>query len=120
MVSSFALSHGFSDDPLLLGTRHKAASAEHDRFELFLADELEHRRLANADGTAEIVNAVQISYTAGYGADTAVPAGIKAWMLMRIGSLYENREEFVTGRGIVVAELPFLDGLLDPYRILRV
>jgi hypothetical protein len=68
-------------------------------------------------GTVNVTNAVQISYTSGYGAAAAVPAPIKAWMLLRIGALYENREEFLTGRSITVAELPFADGLLDPVRI---
>jgi hypothetical protein len=36
---------------------------------------------------------------------------------MRIGALYENREETAVGARIVVAELPFVDRLLDPYRI---
>ncbi len=67
--------------------------------------------------TQSRVNAVQISYTAGYGAAAAVPAGIKAWMLMRIGALYENREEVLVGQRLVVADLPFVNNLLDPYRI---
>ncbi|PUA17268.1 phage head-tail connector protein [Glaciimonas sp. PCH181] len=44
-----------------------------------------------------------------------VPDGIRSWMLLRIGSLYENREEVAVGQRIVVLELPFVDGLLDPY-----
>ena len=68
-------------------------------------------------GSINMTNAVQISYTCGYGLAAAVPAGIKAWMQLRIAALYENREEVLTGRGVVIAELPFVDGLLDPYRI---
>ncbi|WP_025917676.1 head-tail connector protein [Herminiimonas sp. CN] len=67
--------------------------------------------------TQNIMNAVQIGYTAGYGDATAVPAGIKSWILLRAGALYENREEVAVGQRIVVAELPFIDGLLDPYII---
>lgn len=66
---------------------------------------------------ADMPNAVQVSYTCGYGAAAAVPANITSWMLLRIGALYENREEFLTGNGVAVAELPFVDGLLDPSRI---
>ncbi|QUN28709.1 phage head-tail connector protein [Cupriavidus sp. KK10] len=46
-----------------------------------------------------------------------VPEGLRNWILIRLGSLYENREEvaFLTRGGI--KELPFIDGLLDPYRI---
>ena len=46
-----------------------------------------------------------------------VPEGIRNWILIRVGSLYENREEVaILNRG-KVEELPFIDGLLDPYRI---
>lgn len=46
-----------------------------------------------------------------------VPAGLRNWILLRVGSLYENREEVaILNRG-KVEELPFIDGLLDPYRI---
>lgn len=63
------------------------------------------------------IGAVAVNYTAGYGNATAVPAGIRQWMLLRIGALYENREEIVVGRALVVAPMPFVDGLLDPYRV---
>ena len=64
------------------------------------------------------IGAVKVNYTAGYGtADTDVPAGIRHWILIRIGSLYENREEVaLMNRGKIEA-LPFVDSLLDPYRI---
>jgi uncharacterized phiE125 gp8 family phage protein len=46
-----------------------------------------------------------------------VPEGIRSWILLRIGSIYENREEVaILNRG-KVEELPFVDGLLDPYRL---
>lgn len=46
-----------------------------------------------------------------------VPEGLRNWILLRTGSLYENREEVaILNRG-KVEELPFVDGLLDPYRI---
>jgi uncharacterized phiE125 gp8 family phage protein len=68
--------------------------------------------------TQNTVNAVQISFTAGYGADAKdVPAGVKSWMLMRIGALYANREEIVVGQRLTSVDLPFVDGLLDPYRL---
>lgn len=67
--------------------------------------------------TQNITNAVQINYTAGYGNDEAVPAGIKSWMLLRIGALYENREEIVVGQRLSSVDLPFVDSLLDPYRV---
>jgi uncharacterized phiE125 gp8 family phage protein len=46
-----------------------------------------------------------------------VPDGLRNWILIRVGSMYENREEVaILNRG-KVEELPFIDGLLDPYRI---
>lgn len=45
----------------------------------------------------------------------AVPAGIRSWMLLRIGSLYEFREEVAVMQKGGVKELPYIDGLLDPF-----
>lgn len=55
-----------------------------------------------------------IVYNAGYGATGAsVPAGIRQWMLLQIGAMYANRE---AAGGVQVHSLPFVDGLLDPFR----
>ena len=62
------------------------------------------------------IGAVRVDYTAGYGptADD-VPEGVRQWMLMRISTLFENREEVaILNRGKVEV-LPFVDTLLDPY-----
>lgn len=67
--------------------------------------------------TRNEINAVSVSYTAGYGAAATVPEGIKSWIKMRVGAMYENREEVVTGRGIVAVDMPFIDGLLANYRV---
>ena len=68
--------------------------------------------------TRNEASAVEITYTCGYGAAAAVPAGIQSWMLLRLGALYENREEVLVGTRLVVADLTFVDRLLDPYRVL--
>ena len=64
------------------------------------------------------IGAVEINYTAGYGASAAaVPPGIIQWIMLRVGTIYENREEVaILNRGKVEA-LPFVDSLLDPYRV---
>lgn len=65
--------------------------------------------------TARQVNAVTVTYTAGYGASAAdVPQPIKQWMLLAIGDLYANRS-----RSAERPQVPhgFADSLLDPYRI---
>lgn len=47
----------------------------------------------------------------------AVPDGLVAWMLLRLAGLYENRQDAaVVERGAMQA-LPYVDRLLDPYRI---
>jgi len=65
--------------------------------------------------TREVPNAVRARYVAGYGAAAAVPQTIKAWMLMAISTMYNQREAIITGT--VVAEVPrdFFAALLDPY-----
>lgn len=44
-----------------------------------------------------------------------VPEGIRSWMLLRIGSLMENREEVAIGQRLTMVAPTFVDGLLDPY-----
>jgi len=66
-----------------------------------------------------VVNAIEVVYTAGYGEDAgSVPQAIKQWILLTVGHHFENREASVAG--VSIAPLPFLAGLLDPYRILAV
>jgi uncharacterized phiE125 gp8 family phage protein len=60
-------------------------------------------------------NAVLIRYQAGYATAADVPAAIKSWMLLQIGAMYENRE--AVAAGMTVMALPFVDRLLDPYRV---
>jgi len=62
------------------------------------------------------INAVRVSYTAGYGVTGAsVPAPLRQWMLLALTELYETRS--------ASAERPqvrhdFADNLLNPYRLL--
>jgi uncharacterized phiE125 gp8 family phage protein len=67
-------------------------------------------------------NAIQISYTAGYApgspSDEAsnqevMPGQLRLWMQAKLATLYEQREQLITGT--IVAKLPrdFTDGLLD-------
>lgn len=61
------------------------------------------------------LEAVEIVFVAGYGAAAAVPQEVKQWMLLHVGTWYEYREAAGEKRD----PLPFVDALLDPYRILR-
>jgi uncharacterized phiE125 gp8 family phage protein len=49
----------------------------------------------------------------------SIPAGMKSWMLVTLGALYENRETFVIDQRITSAVIPegFIDSLLDPFRV---
>ena len=45
---------------------------------------------------------------------SGIPEGIRAWMKLRLASMYENREELDAG-GLIMA-LPYVDRLLDGFR----
>lgn len=83
-----------------------------------------------ADGFPEAqvgrVNAVAVTYKAGYvaspanqlAAAAAVPAPLKAWLLIRLATLFENREQVAFGGA--PQEVPTLDCLIDAYWIREV
>ena len=48
---------------------------------------------------------------------TAVPEGIKSWIKLRVGSLYAHREEVALLARGKIEPLPFIDGLLDPFKV---
>jgi len=59
---------------------------------------------------------VTIRWVAGYGDDGAdVPKKIKQWMLNRIGTLFEHREQIIVAAS--VEKTPFIDNLLDKFRV---
>ena len=66
------------------------------------------------------IGAVSVTFDAGYGDASSVPEGIKCWIKLRVGSLYVHREEVaLLNRGRIEA-LPFIDGLLDPFKVVTV
>lgn len=65
--------------------------------------------------TRNDINSVTVTYLAGYGTAADVPQAIKQWMLLMVGHLYENRE--AVSAGVQMSALPYIDGLLDPYRV---
>lgn len=68
--------------------------------------------------TLQPAGGITVRYVAGYGAVSAVPAAIKAAMLLMIGNLYEHRESVVVGQtATILAENPTISVLLAPYRV---
>ena len=60
-------------------------------------------------------DAVRVQYTAGYGAaGTDVPAVIRAYLLLRVGQLYEYRE--LVGAAAAVAPVPYMRDMLESVR----
>lgn len=88
-----------------------------------IGDTVHKTRGATYPELGDGLGVVEINYTAGYNAgnevaqQAAVPAGIKAWLLLTIGTLYANRESIQTG--VSVAALPdrFTDSLLDRFKV---
>lgn len=69
------------------------------------------------DTQADKLNAVTITYTAGYGAaGTAVPRPLRQAMLLLVSHWFENREAVISGT--IASELPLaVKMLLAPYRV---
>lgn len=64
------------------------------------------------------VNAVRVRFTCGYGAaGSSVPANVRRWMLLRIGTLYEHRQEVLAGVSLAELPSPYAERLLDSVRI---
>jgi uncharacterized phiE125 gp8 family phage protein len=58
-------------------------------------------------------DAIRVTFVAGYGAASAVPAAIKAAMLLMIADLYENRKTVIVGQ--TVAMTTAAKSLLAPF-----
>ncbi len=73
---------------------------------------------ASWPATADRPAAVTVSFTAGYGATAeAVPASIRAAILMIVADLYRSRETTVNER---LRDNPVLDMLLTPHRVSQI
>lgn len=65
--------------------------------------------------TKNVPNAVRVRYEAGY---TETPAPIKMWLVVRVASLYAQRESHVPGTNFVAhMGRNFVDSLLDDFVI---
>jgi uncharacterized phiE125 gp8 family phage protein len=67
---------------------------------------------------ADRPNAVRVRFTCGYGAaSSAVPAPIRHWMKLRIGTMEKLRDGVVIGVSATEVSNQYIDRLLDRYRI---
>lgn len=60
--------------------------------------------------------AITVRYTAGY-AEGEIPAPIIQWMLLSIGTMYENRESIINGVSSAPLADDFAKWLLQPHRV---
>jgi uncharacterized phiE125 gp8 family phage protein len=61
--------------------------------------------------------AVTVTYEAGYADAESVPVPIKHWMLLVIGTMYNNRETLVNGTISQALAGDFVNWLLQPYMV---
>ena len=62
-------------------------------------------------------NPIEIEFTCGYSASSDIPQSIKHACLLMIGHWYENREDVISGPGMVISEIPSgSKALLESYR----
>ena len=64
--------------------------------------------------TLDTANAVRVQFTCGL---TTVPSTVRAWMLLRIGTLYQHRAEIAAGTSIAALPEQYAARLLDRYRV---
>lgn len=60
------------------------------------------------------INGVRVRFIAGYADTDSVPAALKQWIKLQIGSWYNNREAVTPGQ---MSRLPYIDSLLNAYRV---
>lgn len=65
--------------------------------------------------TRQQLNAVKVRFVCGHTDAASVPADVKAWMLLSIGTAYEHRESIATGEDFV--EMPHIDRLVAANRV---
>ena len=61
--------------------------------------------------------AVRITYQAGYASPADVPASLKQWILLAIGTLYEHRATVAAGVSIATLPEDFMQWLWQPYMV---
>ncbi|PHR57282.1 MAG: hypothetical protein COA44_06170 [Arcobacter sp.] len=67
-----------------------------------------------------IKNSVKVTYTTGYKNQSSVPAAIKHWILLQVGTWYEHREEVVVGVSSTSIKNKYNDMLLNMYKLVKI
>lgn len=78
---------------------------------------IKHRD-ANYPAISWMPNSVRVTFTAGYENAASVPKPIKQWMLIRIATLFEHREEIVVGVSVTPIQNNYNDYLISKYRVI--
>lgn len=68
---------------------------------------------------ADLFKAIKVTYRSGYANAASVPAPIKQWVLLRVATMWENREEIIVGVTNSVIESDYNDFLISKYRVGR-
>lgn len=76
-------------------------------------------RFLQSVSLADVFKAIKVTYTAGYSAVDVIPKPIKQWILIRVATMYENREEIVMGISVKTIENDYNDYLISKYRVGR-
>lgn len=66
--------------------------------------------------TLDTASAVRVRFVCGYVAASDVPAAIKSWIKVRIGTLYKLRESVIVGTSVNEVPGHAIGSLLDRYR----
>ena len=66
------------------------------------------------EGFPEAEESTVLTLSCGWAFD-AIPQAVKSWILVRVATLYEQRESFAVGTNFTEFGHGFVDALLDPY-----
>lgn len=99
------------------GTGEEQSLTEGSDFYLVPSSDTDPAALRPLSGgwPSALAGTVAVTFTAGYGAPSAVPALIRQYALSRLGFYYEHREAVVVGQA--AAAVPFYRHSLESYRI---
>lgn len=92
-------------------------------FEVVIEGTLATGKVAPAYGASwptcrDVPQAVVVEFTAGWAvveSASTTPEDLQSWVLLKVGTMYENREAMVLGAVIARVPRDFTDGLLDAF-----